>query len=173
MLDREIKRVAIVGAGNQGPKIAYRCGLAGFEVTLNDISPESLEKGNNQFLEFCNKKQRPFPVMGGRENLVVASTDLAVCVAEADLIIEAVPENIELKRRVWADIDKIAKEEALICTNSSSQPCSRLANVLRHPDRAFNVNFSDPVHDDFVEVMKSNVTSDETLIAAVTDYQSR
>lgn len=171
MSQTEIKRVAVVGAGNQGPKIAYRCTISGFETTLYDKFPQALEAGKERLYSYLNQELTADKASEASAKLIV-TTSLAKCVAKAELIIEAVPENVELKRQVWVEIDRLASQEALICTNSSSLPCSRLAVATNRPAKVFNINFSDPVHDNLVEVMKGATTDDETLIAGVNFVRS-
>ena len=83
-----------------------------------------------------------------------------------DLVIETVPENLEIKRQVFGEIDRFASPQALIATNSSSLPCSRIADATRRPEKVFNINFADPTQDFEVEVMKGDQSATETLIAA-------
>jgi len=167
----EIKRVAVIGAGNQGPKIAYRCIVSGLEIILYDKFPKALEVGKERLLSYLDKELSVEKAAAARMKLIF-TTSLAECVSNAELIIEAVPENVELKRQVWAEIDGMAPAGALICTNSSSLPCSRLADATSRPEKVFNINFSNPVHDNLVEVMRGATTADETLIAGVNFVRS-
>lgn len=172
MTELEIKRVAIIGAGNQGPRIAYRCVKANYDVALYSRSRSGLERGMGQLMGFLDEKLSSKEAAEARKRIVNHTISIEDCVRNADLIIETVPENVPLKRHVWAKIDAAAKEGALICTNSSSQPCSRFADVVKRPEKAFNVNFSDPAHDNLVEVMGGANTSQETLIRGVLFLQS-
>jgi 3-hydroxyacyl-CoA dehydrogenase len=85
---------------------------------------------------------------------------------DSDLVNESVPENDVLKRQVLTEIDPLLPQNASLCTNSSSLPCSRMADVLRRPERFFNINFSQPHEpaDKLVELMRGEKPSDETLI---------
>ena len=164
-----IGRVAIVGAGTMGPKIAYRCVVHGIECRLYDQSAQALAKAMDQIEQWLKEgleqgRLTPDKAREARTNLEPAPT-LAQCVARADLVIETVPENIELKRRVFSEIDGLAPQEALIATNSSSLPCSRMAEATTRPEKVLNINFADPVHDFEVEIMKGSQTADQTLVA--------
>lgn len=166
MTNSEIRRVAIVGVGYQGARIAYRCAISNYEVVLYSKSKNDLEHGERELMGFLDVNLSVKEATACKE-MVNCAANIEECVAKADLVIEAIPESLMLKRDIWAKIDFAAQEGTLICTNSSSLPCSRLADVIKRPDRAFNINFSDPVQDDLVEVMKGAKTSDETLIAGV------
>jgi len=167
MFHSDIKRVAIVGAGHQGTRIAYRCAISNYEVVLYSNSERDLERGKGELMRLFDDNFIDKEAAATHKKIVSYTTNLEECVAGADLVIEAIPENLLLKRDIWAKIDLIAQDGTLICTNSSSLPCSRLTDVIKRPDKAFNINFSDPVHDDLVEVMKGAATSDRTFIAGV------
>lgn len=169
MKEPEIKHIAIVGAGTMGPRIAYRCIVSGLETFLYDKFPEALEKGMKQIQAWVAERTKDGRLTGEEAEAALArlhsSTTLQECVSRAGLIIETVPENLELKRKVFAEIDQVAPPGAFLCTNSSSLPCSRVAGVTRRPERVFNINFSDPTRDDLAEVMKGAQTANETVIA--------
>jgi 3-hydroxybutyryl-CoA dehydrogenase len=171
MTNAEIRKVAIIGAGNQGPKIAYRCAVSGIETTLCDKFSKALEGGKRRLMEYFDQELSVEKAAESRTKLRF-TLSLAEAVEDVDLVIEAVPENVGLKQQVWREIDALAPIRTLICTNSSCLPCSRLADATRRPEKAFNVNFSDPVHDDLVEVMKGATTSCETLIAGTNFVRS-
>jgi 3-hydroxybutyryl-CoA dehydrogenase len=166
MTSAKIRKVAVIGAGNQGPKIAYRCTISGIETVLYDKFSKALDGGKRRLMEYLDQELSVEEAAEARTRLGF-TLNLAEAVEDVDLVIEAVPENVSLKRQVWSEIDALAPLKALICTNSSCLPCSRLADATSRPEKAFNVNFSDPVHDDLVEVMKGVTTSDETFIAAI------
>ncbi len=164
-------KVAVIGAGNQGPKIAYRCAVSGIETTLCDKFSKALEGGKKHLMEYLDQELSVDEAAVARRRLRF-TLSLAEAVEDVDLVIEAVPENVGLKQQLWTEIDALASLKTLICTNSSCLPCSRLADATSRPEKAFNVNFSDPVHDDLVEVMRGVTTSDETLIAGINFVRS-
>lgn len=171
MTEAGIERVGIVGAGTMGRRIAYRSAVSGLETYLYDAFPDALSKALDVLQEWLwERAQRE--ELTEEQGLAAWSRirgceSLEECVADVDLVIETVPENVELKREVFAQIDELAPPEVLIATNSSSLPCSRLADATKRPEKVFNVNFSDPREDDLVEVMKGLQTSEETLAAGV------
>lgn len=154
-----------------GRRIAYRSAVSGLETYLYDAFPDALSKALDVLQEWLwERAQRE--ELTEEQGLAAWSRirgceSLEECVADVDLVIETVPENVELKREVFAQIDELAPPEVLIATNSSSLPCSRLADATKRPEKVFNVNFSDPREDDLVEVMKGLQTSEETLAAGV------
>ena len=171
MTKAEIKKVAIIGAGNQGPKIAYRCAVSGIDTRLYDKFDKALEGGKRRLMEYLDQELSVEEAAEAKSKLKF-TLSLVEAVQDVDLVIEAVPENLGLKQQVWTEIDALVPLKTLICTNSSCLPCSRMAHATCRPDKVFNINFSDPVHDDLVEVMKGITTSNETLIAGTTFVRS-
>jgi 3-hydroxybutyryl-CoA dehydrogenase len=164
-----ITGLGIVGAGTMGSRIAYRSAVSGLETYLYDAFPEASARAVETLQEWLSER-----VSRGKLTEAEAASarsrihrceSLEACVADVELVIETVPESVELKRQVFAEVDRLAPPEVLIATNSSSLPCSRLADATERPDKVFNVNFSDPRVDDLVEVMKGTQTAQETLAA--------
>ena len=168
---QEIHLIGIVGAGTMGSRIALRCVLSGKDVNIYHRLPQRLaqvKKENAAWLEQrVNDGRLTVEQAQSALNRLQLFTRLEKCLAEADLVIETVPENLELKRQVFAEIDQLAPSHALIATNSSSIPCSRIASITNRSHKVFNINFSDPSddHDKLVELMGSEGTSKETLLA--------
>lgn len=158
-----MKRVSVVGAGTMGSRIAFQCVLCDKEVMLYDLSPEALEQGKGRIREWLQGKADPGMAELAQARLKTCAT-LAECVSEADLVIENVPEDLALKREVFADLDDLAPEKTLFATNSSSIPSSQLAEVTGRPEKVFNLNFHDPVGGLYaVEVMRHPLVTDQTL----------
>jgi 3-hydroxyacyl-CoA dehydrogenase len=95
-------------------------------------------------------------------------SSLGNAIMDSDPVIKTVPENVVLKRQVLTEIDPLLPQNAFLGTNSSSLPCSRMADVLRRPERFFSINFSQPHEpaDNLVELLRGGKTSDEALILA-------
>lgn len=158
-----IERVAIVGTGTQGAQIAYRCAVRGYDVRAFDASAAARDAARKKIRGWLGKhvaEGRLAPQEAaeaeGRLQLLASLSDT---VADADLVIEAVPENLELKRAVWLQIDGVAPAETLLATNSSSIPSSRLAEATNRQGRTFSLNFDFPVEDSLVELMWNGETS--------------
>jgi 3-hydroxybutyryl-CoA dehydrogenase len=164
-----IRKIGIVGAGTMGARIAFRCAASGLETRLFDMYPQALDHAMERLSYWLSERVRdgrlsPEHVEAIQDRLY-AGQSLEGCVTDADLVIETVPEDLELKRQVFADIDRLAPAKALIATNSSSIPCSRIADATRRPDKVFNINFSDPTEDELVELMKGPQTASSTMAA--------
>jgi 3-hydroxybutyryl-CoA dehydrogenase len=161
-----ISKVFVVGSGLMGSGIAQVCAQAGIEVTMQDMYPEAIEKALKNIEWSVNKlaekgilKENGATVIG-RIRTVAELTDAAA----ADLIIEAVFENLDLKQKIFRRIDELAKEDALVASNTSSIPITNLAAVTRRPERVLGLHFFSPVPMmQAVEVIKGATTSEETL----------
>ena len=163
----ETKKIAVVGAGTMGHQIALCAALAGFRVKCTDISSEMLAKAE-QFAD----SYLPGRVAKGRlsaeeadqarANLTFVST-LEEAAADADLVIEAVIEKLDVKRRVFAQLDKVSPPHAILATNSSYIVSSKVADATRRPDKVCNMHFFNPaLVMKLVEVVKGPHVSDET-----------
>lgn len=172
MSDRTVKRVAVVGAGTQGAQIAFRCAAEGYDVALVDISAPVLELAKERIAQWADGwRQSSRLSAAGAEAVrgrIRYHNAIAPGVCDADLVIEAVPEKLDLKRQVWAQIDALAPAPALLTTNSSSIRSSLLAEGIGRKQLTFSINFSMPAEDDLVEVMWNAYTDAATRQAART-----
>ena len=166
----EISLIAIIGAGTMGTKVAHRCIVSGLQTMIYDKYPETLEQAEKQIKIWLDERIKQNYLTADQTQAAISRLHscptLSECVREADLVIETVPENIDLKRLVLAEINRILHEKAFVCTNSSSLPCSRMANSLSRPERFFNINFSQPQNptDKLVELMRGEKTGEEAMI---------
>ncbi|MCO5177755.1 MAG: 3-hydroxyacyl-CoA dehydrogenase NAD-binding domain-containing protein [Thermomicrobiales bacterium] len=164
--DVERRPVAIVGAGTLGGMIAATFIGHGADVHLFDISPAQLRAA-------ASHVDAVVSTLGdGDRGQLTTSTSLADTVRDAWLIIEAVPERLDLKRDVFAQIDEVAPEDAILTTNSSSYRSSALADVVSQPERLMNTHFYHPPERNAVEVMTSGST-DPALIELVIEQLGR
>ncbi|HUT71088.1 MAG TPA: 3-hydroxyacyl-CoA dehydrogenase family protein [Desulfatiglandales bacterium] len=163
------EKVAIIGVGTQGAQIAYRCAVSNKTVYLFDTSKEMLDKATQKITTWLDDHVKKGKLTKEEADLafkrIHVCATLADSLADVELAIESVPEDLDLKRKVWADIDSIAPAKTLLTTNSSSLRSSEIAGVTTRKDRTFNVNFSFPVDDYLVEVMWNKDTSEETKVA--------
>jgi len=161
----QIKGVFVTGGGLMGSGIAQVCAQAGIQVCLFDISQEALDKGVKgiawsvgKFIEKGTLKEDLETIMGR----IKTSSELGMA-SEADLIIEAVFERLDLKQDVFRQIDEVAKPEALIASNTSAISITELAAVTKRPEQVLGLHFFSPVPMmQAVEVIKGLATSDET-----------
>ncbi len=168
MTDTEsvVRLVAIVGAGTMGRRIAYGCVSLGVGVKLHDISDEALDEAQSAVWKYLEGGVRGYGLSSEEAlSLVEICPDLEQCVRDVDWVIEAVPENLELKRVVLADIGAAAPSRAFVASNTSSLPGSWLAESTGRPGRFINMNFG--THEDLkVEVMGHPGTTAATTRAA-------
>jgi 3-hydroxybutyryl-CoA dehydrogenase len=165
-----VARVGIVGGGTMGRRIAFGCVVAGLPVRLFDASLAAADEARRAVRGLLELQVERGALAAGLldaalQRLEVVSS-LSECVAGADLVIESVPENVELKRQVFSEIDRLAPRGSLLGSNTSSIPSSWLAAATTRPEKVFNLNFGPPEHVK-VEVMGHAGTAPETLSAAL------
>jgi 3-hydroxybutyryl-CoA dehydrogenase len=163
----EVRRICIVGAGQMGGQIAVQAALHGLEVALYDIDPGQLEKalGNRKHLERrVEKGKMSAELVDVTFSRLVTTTSLEEACADADFVIEAVAEVLEVKREVFRRLDELCPEHAVLATNSSYLGNSRLADATGRGDRLVNMHFFyPPLVMKLVEVVKGEATSEETV----------
>jgi 3-hydroxybutyryl-CoA dehydrogenase len=165
----EIRKVAVIGAGLMGHGIAQvGAQVAKFEINLRDINQKFLDKGMSmiktslqKFLEKGVVTQNGVNETLGRIHPIL---DLKKAVANADLIIEAVPENAELKKSVLSEVDKLAKPSAILASNTSSISITELASATSRPEKFVGLHFFNPPQlMKLIEIIRGAKTSDETV----------
>lgn len=163
-----ISRVGVVGAGTAGRQIALRCAQCKMHTYLFDVSPEaqrrametSVERLDQAVQEGALARDAVAPILSRLQTC----DRLEQCVGDVELVIEAVPEKLELKRQIFAEIDRLAPPSALLATSSSCLPCSRVADATGRADKVLNLHFPIPPHDGApAEVMGNPDTARETL----------
>lgn len=167
-----IERLTVVGAGSMGHQIAMLGALAGYETNLQDISQDALNTAQTKHTDIMEKW-----VKKGKISKEVSrkafqklhfTTDLQEAAAEADLVIEAVVEKLDVKRQVFARLDEIVPSHAILATNSSTIVSSLIADVTSRPEKVCNMHFFfPPLVMDCVEVVKGEHTSEATATIAM------
>jgi 3-hydroxybutyryl-CoA dehydrogenase len=167
-----VQTIAVLGAGIMGRGIAYAAALGGYRTRLQDTSAPALEKANAEIVATLEKGVATGKVAG--EDAVAAQKRLELCrpldaaAREADLIVEAVPENIELKVELFGLLDQLAPAHALLASNTSSLSITEMAAATKRPRQVVGMHFFNPVHRmKLLEVVRALETSDETIAAAV------
>ena len=164
--------LAVIGAGSMGAQIAQQAALHGVEARLQDKSAEQLRRAvdlNRGHLMRRVEKGK-LDQREAEESLsrVRTTANLADAVADADFVIEAVFEDLGLKRAVFAALDQAAPPDAILASNSSTMGISKIADVVARPERCVNMHFFFPVLVmDLVEVVRGPHTSDETVHSAM------
>ncbi|MCP3958215.1 MAG: 3-hydroxyacyl-CoA dehydrogenase family protein [bacterium] len=164
----DIRRICVTGAGQMGAQIAIHAALHGYRVALHDVSAEQLEKavsGNRKHLDrrVTKGKMSAEDVDATFERLST-TTSLEEACEDADFVIEAVVEVLDVKRQVFRRLDELCPERTVLATNSSYLGNSDLAPFTGRPDRVVNMHFFyPPLVMQLVEVVKGDETSDATL----------
>jgi 3-hydroxybutyryl-CoA dehydrogenase len=158
-------RLAVVSAGSMGAQIAQQAAVHGVDVHLHDQDAEQLRKArsSNQghLARWVEKGRLPHGEARAALNRVQSSTDLRKAVQEADFVIEAVFEDLDLKRSIFKQLDQLAPPAAVLASNSSTMGISKIADVTGRPDRCLNMHFFYPVLVmDLVEIVRGPQTSD-------------
>ncbi len=164
---RPIQNVHVIGAGAMGGDIAAFCAMQGLRVTLSDQKLEPIANAVHQARRLCQRKHRS--AIQTRETLdrLIPDPDNHG-IASADLIIEAVPENLEVKRALYALIEPRMQDSAILATNTSSIPLDQLAESLRKPERFLGLHFFNPVSEMLVvEVVRHASARGETDASAL------
>ncbi|MEK6985555.1 MAG: 3-hydroxyacyl-CoA dehydrogenase family protein [Candidatus Thermoplasmatota archaeon] len=167
----DIQTVAVIGAGTMGAGIAQVATQAGYITRLVDAKPEALAKGMAGINAFWDKgiakgKTTPQQKLEWSARLIAAS-DLKTAVADADLVIEAVPESLDLKQRIFRDLDAAAPAHAILATNTSSLNIAAIAAATKRPGSVVGMHFFNPVPImTLLELVRHDGTSAATLDAA-------
>ena len=171
----DIEQVGIVGAGTMGRRISFGCIIEGVPARLYDVDASVLEEAQTAVGVLLDEWVEADRLTPGRRSeaaaLLTTHSSLSECLIDVGLVIEAVPEDVDLKRDVFAQIDAAADADALIVTNSSSIPGSRLAVATDRPAQVANVNFGPP-GDRKVEVM-AHPSADPATMGTVTRFVRR
>ncbi|WP_144926203.1 3-hydroxyacyl-CoA dehydrogenase family protein [Halorubrum salsamenti] len=167
-------RTTVLGAGTMGHGIAQVTAMAGNEVTIRDINEEVLADGvesiETNLQGGVDRGKTTEDEMAATLDRIATTTDLEAAVADADLVVEAVPEDVDLKQSVFEDIAAAAPADAIIATNTSSLSVTEIISVLDDPGRALGLHFFNPVHImELVEVIDAEQT-DEATLDRVTDF---
>jgi len=167
----EIKHVAVVGAGTMGNGIAQVCATYGYRVTLIDVVPEQLERATASIKTSVEKLHSKGRLTDEQRQAALANvataTDLAAA-ADADFVVEAVVENLEIKQRVFTELDGRTRPEVLLASNTSSISITALGAATGRPDKVIGMHFMNPVPlMKLVEVIRALQTSDETAATVV------
>jgi 3-hydroxybutyryl-CoA dehydrogenase len=164
----KIKNVAVAGTGVLGSQIAFQTAFKGFEVSAYDINDEALEKAKERYKVLKERYQEDN--YGTKEevdaayNRISLYTDLAKAVENADLVIEAVPELLDIKQNFYKELSKVAKPETIFASNSSTMTPSQLVGFTGRPEKYLHLHFANEIWKlNIAEIMKHNGTSPEVF----------
>ena len=164
------KTIAVIGAGLMGSGIAQISAAAGYEVVLRDVSDAATARGlagiTASYDKFVGKGKMERADADAALGRIAVTTDLAA-VAEVDVVVEAVFEDLEVKQALFRELDKLAKPGALLATNTSALPVTQIAAVTERPESVVGTHFFSPVPlMSLCELVRGYKTSDETVAAA-------
>lgn len=162
-----MKHIAVIGAGTMGNGIAHVFAMKGHTVNLIDISQQALDKALATISKNLDRMLSKERITLAEKEIALANittfTDIAAGVAEADLVIEAATEDVELKLRIFTQMDAAAPKAAILATNTSSISITKIAASTKRPGQVIGMHFMNPVPVmKLVEVIRGYSTSDET-----------
>ena len=166
-----IHRIAVIGAGTMGHGIAHVAALAGHDVRLYDVTAEAAAAGRAKVVANLGKGVELGKLAGELRDAALArltaTGDLAAACAEVDLVIEAVPEKLDLKQQLFRELDKLTPASALLASNTSSLSLAQIAAAVGDGARVVGMHFFNPVHVmKLLELVVTPCTSAATLAAA-------
>ncbi len=164
----EIKKIAVLGAGVMGHGIAQVCSQAGYEVSLRDIKDEFVEAGIariKRFLSGSVERQKMTQVEADTVlKRIKGATDLREAVWDADVVIEAIVEDIDIKKQVFKEVDELCRGETIFASNTSAQSITEMAMATKRPEKFIGMHwFNPPQLMQGIEVVVHERVSDETV----------
>jgi 3-hydroxybutyryl-CoA dehydrogenase len=164
----DVKRICVLGAGTMGAGIAQTCSVAGFSVAMQDLTEEFVEGGFQRMRTPLEKRvargkmtQEEVEAILGR---IEGFTSLEEALKEADVVLEAVYEDMEIKKELYTQVDRFSPEDAVLASNTSSLSITEMAAVTGRPDRFVGMHFFNPAPVmRLVEVIRGSETSDDTI----------
>lgn len=164
----DVKTIAVIGAGTMGRGIAYASALGGYGTVLEDVSPQILDAGvrwiTQAFDEGVSRGKVEAKIRDRALSLISTATTVQDAIRDADLIIEAVPEEMEMKMELFAIFDKFAKPGAIFASNTSSLSISEMSELTVLRERCIGMHFFNPVPKmKLIELVKTPFTSEQTV----------
>ena len=164
-------KLAVVGAGLMGSGIAQVSAAAGWQVSLRDVTPEALDRGRQAIEKslgrFVDKDTISAEDRDGTLDRITTTTELDEAVADADLVVEAVFEEVGLKREIFSELDRLCRDDAVLATNTSAIPVTKIAAATQRPESVVGTHFFSPVPMmRLCELVRGHKTGDETLSQA-------
>ncbi|ATP56678.1 3-hydroxybutyryl-CoA dehydrogenase [Pedobacter ginsengisoli] len=162
-----MKRISVIGSGTMGNGIAHTFAQFGYQVNLIDINNEALERAINTIEKNLGRQVSKGTITETQKTdtlkNITVFTDMQSGVANAELVVEAATENLDLKLKIFRDLDSFANPEAILASNTSSISITKIASVTNRGDKVIGMHFMNPVPVmKLVEVIRGYATSDET-----------
>ncbi len=167
-----MKNITVIGAGTMGNGIAHVFAMFGHKVSLADISQAALDKAIATISKNLDRMVAKEKISEAAKNETLANistfTDLSEAIANADLAVEAATENVDLKLRIFKQMDELAPKDAILATNTSSISITKIAAETSRPEKVIGMHFMNPVPVmKLIEVIRGYATSDETTKAVM------
>lgn len=171
-----VQNIVVIGAGQMGSGIAQVCAMVGYDVKVQDLKQEQLDRGlaiiTKNLARQVEKGRMKEEEKEATLNRLTVTLDLD-CVKEADLIIEAAVEKMDIKKKIFANLDEIAPEHAILATNTSSLPITEIAAVTKRPEKVIGMHFMNPVPVmKLVEIIRGLAT-DDAVYEAIEDITKK
>ncbi len=168
----EIKRIAVIGAGAMGTGIAYQAARFGIEVNLNDLKQEFIDKGKSKIKDMVKtgveRKKLDLKAAKAIIDGIHGVADLKEAVEDVDMVVEAIFEDMEVKKELFGKLDEYTKAETILATNTSSLSVTEIATATNRPDKVIGTHFFNPVYTmKLVEIVLGEKSSKETIETAI------
>ena len=168
----KIETIAVIGAGTMGRGIAHVAALGGYRTILEDLLPNALRRAESEIRSNLDKAVELGKVAPDVAQAAVGRLEYAGSVEgaarEADLVIEAVPEELESKIEIFTLLDKVCRPGTVLASNTSSLSITEIAGVTYRANKCIGMHFFNPVHKmKLIEIVRASQTDDETIVAAV------
>ena len=168
----DVQRVLVVGSGVMGSGIAQVAARAGYRTELFDVAPGAAQRARERIAESLGRAVEKGRCTASERDEALArlsvAADLDAAAASADLIVEAAPEDLQLKKDLFARLSRAARPEAILASNTSGIPITKIAEGCEHPERVVGTHWSNPPHlIPMIEVIPGERTNEETVDAAV------
>ena len=173
----DVKHVSVIGAGAMGHSIAQVALMSGYSVSLYDIKDKIVENGKSRiewsFKRFVEKAKISESDYKKFMSNLTLTTDLEGAVKKADLCIEAAPEKLDLKKKIFSDLDKLTPKHTILASNTSNMSITEISAVTQRPEKVIGMHFfNPPVLMPIIEIVKGDKTSTETL-NVMTDFSKK
>jgi 3-hydroxyacyl-CoA dehydrogenase len=163
----EIKKVAVIGAGAMGTGIAYVCATKGYNVSVRDVNEDLVKRGMGKLREMIatgvNRGKLTPKEAEEIMKKIKSTTDSAEAVKDADLVIEAVFEDMELKKKVFKELDELSPPHTILASNTSTLSITEMGSATKRPEKLVGIHFFNPPYTmKLVEIISGKQTSEET-----------
>jgi 3-hydroxybutyryl-CoA dehydrogenase len=172
----EVRTVAVIGAGAMGRSIACAAALGGYQTILEDILPAALRRAESEIRNTLDKAVEVGGLAAPAAQAALGRLNFANCVEDAarqaDLVIEAVPDELESKLEIFTLLDKICRPATILATNTSALSVSEIASVTYRPPRCVGMRFVNPPESKRLEIVRGSQT-DESVVATAVEVGRR